>query len=64
MLREKRLENGMTQMDLAIKLKVHPVTISDWERGVNFPQPRYRRALAEVFKCNPFDLFKDMFTYA
>ena len=32
-LREVRQEKGMTQSELARRLDVHPITVSNWERG-------------------------------
>lgn len=32
-LREVRLEKGMPQSELARRLGVHPITVSNWERG-------------------------------
>jgi len=59
MLSDARKERGMTQLDLAIKLGVHPATVSEWERGLSLPQPRFRKELARIFGCHPFDLFRD-----
>jgi transcriptional regulator with XRE-family HTH domain len=36
-LKEKRLEKGMTQVDLAIKVGVSLSTIRMWEFGVTHP---------------------------
>lgn len=37
MIRRARHEAGLTQAELAEKLKVHKVTVGDWERGRFFP---------------------------
>lgn len=34
---ENRKANGMTQADLAMKLRVTDKAVSRWERGIGFP---------------------------
>ena len=36
---------GITQVELATRLKVHPSAIARWERGVSKPQPAYAERL-------------------
>ena len=38
-LKQIRLENGLSQKELAAKMKVNNYTISDWERGRTQPRP-------------------------
>lgn len=48
-LRDARLGHALTQRELAEAVGVsHAKTISDWERGINSPSPRFIRALAEA----------------
>lgn len=46
-LREGQL--GLTQVQLAQLLGVHPLTVSKWERGLLTPTP-HQQALLESFK--------------
>lgn len=36
---------GLTQVELAERLKVHPSAIQRWERGTSKPQPAYAERL-------------------
>lgn len=47
MIRRARHEAGLTQAELAEKLKVHKVTVGDWERGRFFPD-RHWGALNKI----------------
>ena len=38
-LRQIRIENGLSQKELAAKMKISNYTISDWERGRTQPRP-------------------------
>lgn len=38
-LKQIRLENDLSQKELAAKMKVNNYTISDWERGRTQPRP-------------------------
>lgn len=49
---------NMTQAQLAERLGVKNVTVSDYELGkVDFPITRFLK-IAEALECNPMDLFK------
>lgn len=43
-----RDELGLTQRELADKIKCDPVAVSRWERGVASPSLRNMRALAQL----------------
>lgn len=47
-IRELRDAHGWTQLELAIKLGVTPVTVYNWERGQHMPTAPQLRALACV----------------
>ena len=36
---------GLTQVELATRLKVHPSAVQRWERGQSKPQPAYYERL-------------------
>ena len=55
-IEDLRLREGMTQQDLANRLEVHQTAVSNWERGVNPPLPKYRRKLCEILKCTEDEL--------
>ena len=48
-IRELREERGWTQLELAIKLRVTPVTVYNWERGKYEPGATMFRRIAEAF---------------
>lgn len=57
-LKEKRESAGMSQGDVAKKLKyTSPQFISNWERGVSCPPIKVLRALAEMYKVSTDELF-------
>ena len=43
-----RQQLGLTQVELAERLKVHPSAIARWERGVSKPQPAYHERLERL----------------
>jgi len=48
-IRQLREEQGWTQLELANRLGVTPVTVYTWERGRNEPRASQLRKLAELF---------------
>ncbi len=56
MIRELREERGWTQLELAIKVGVTPVTVYNWERGRYEPKVSQFRALAKVFGVSMDDI--------
>lgn len=56
-LREKRLEAGLTQAELAEAAGLHFTTISHLESGKTDPQPRSLKLLARALDCRPADLW-------
>ena len=47
-----RLENDLTQQDVADRLGVNHMTVSGWERGTRRPSFAYADALADLFDVN------------
>ena len=47
-LREKRLELGLTQVEVAVKCEVSLVTYLTWERNVGNPNPENLAKLEKV----------------
>lgn len=58
-LRERRLEAGLAQDDLAQKVGVRVTTISRVERGVSLPSFGLARALASELNTSVDELFPD-----
>lgn len=48
-VQELRTERGWTQLELANRLGVTPVTVYNWERGRHVPSAAQVRALAREF---------------
>jgi transcriptional regulator with XRE-family HTH domain len=48
-IRELRNARGWTQLELAARLAVTPVTVYNWERGRYEPRASQLRQLAQVF---------------
>jgi transcriptional regulator with XRE-family HTH domain len=57
-LAEERKRAGLTQEQLAYRAHLHPVYISQIERGVKMPTVRSFMALARAMKALPSDLLR------
>ncbi len=57
-IKQKRQELGLTQIELANKLKYRQSTVSGWERGERTPKLHDLYRLAEVFGCRVADLIQ------
>ena len=55
-IQELRTERGWTQLELAIRLGVTPVTVYNWERGKHVPTAPQLRALAREFRVSMDDI--------
>ena len=51
-IRELRDERGWTQLELAIKLGVTPLTVHNWDRGKYEPSASKLRQIARVFEVS------------
>jgi transcriptional regulator with XRE-family HTH domain len=49
-LQELRQRRGFTQMDIANVLRVTPVTVHLWEKGVHRPHRRQVKKLCKLFQ--------------
>jgi transcriptional regulator with XRE-family HTH domain len=56
MIRRLREERGWTQLELAYRLRVTPVTIYNWERGRTEPRVSQFRQLARLFGVGMDDI--------
>jgi len=56
-LKEIRLQRGLTQTDLAEKMKVTQSVIAMWERGATLPAASKLPELADVLGCTIDALF-------
>ncbi|WP_305843259.1 LexA family transcriptional regulator [Photobacterium leiognathi] len=52
LIKEKRLSNGLTQVELAEKVGVTSVAVSKWELGLVKPKPSHCRLLGDVLGIN------------
>lgn len=57
MLTKARLAHGMTQRDLAAHIGVHPVTVSQWERGDRAPSSNNISKLAKALSIDEGSLY-------
>lgn len=55
-IRELREQRSWTQLQLAIKLGVTPVTVYNWERGKTEPKVAQFRSLSRVFGVSMDDI--------
>jgi transcriptional regulator with XRE-family HTH domain len=62
LLKIKRHALGLTQQQLADKLRVTNGTVSEWERGNNWPHPALIPKLARLFKMKPEEFARELET--
>ena len=58
-LKRIRLENNLTQKDVADFLHISPQSISKWENGEATPSIDFLPMLAQLFKCTIDEFFKE-----
>lgn len=58
MIKELRLEKGLTQAQLAREIGVSQKAIDYWERGVNEPKASYIVSLCDFFRVSADDLLE------
>lgn len=51
MIRERRMEAGLTQVELATRLSVNQTAVSQWERGTALPSGEKLPELANALGC-------------
>jgi transcriptional regulator with XRE-family HTH domain len=62
LLKVKRHALGLTQRQLAYKLRITGAAVSDWERGNSWPGPSLIPKLARIFKMKPEDFSRELET--
>jgi len=55
-IRKLREDHGLTQLEVAYRLKVTPATVSNWERGIYEPKVTQLRAMARLFGVRMDDI--------
>lgn len=55
-LKERRIQAGMTQEQVAKLVDVDQAAVSHWERGKWLPLPKYQKKLAKLFRCTVDEL--------
>jgi len=55
-IKELRSEQGLTQLEVAYRIGVTPLSVSNWERGVSAPTVVKLRAIAELFGVSSDDI--------
>ena len=58
-LAELRKRAGLTQTELAERLSISQVAISQWESGLHYPRSDKIPALADALGCTIDELFRD-----
>jgi DNA-binding XRE family transcriptional regulator len=55
-MKSRRLLAGLTQVQLAAKVGVHPITMVRWETGAINPRPDAMSRLAKALDCQIADI--------
>ncbi len=53
-VRKVRLDRGLHQKDIAAEMGVHPLTISNWEKGATGPELQFMPSIIRFLDYNPF----------
>ena len=53
-----RVKARLTQAEVAERLNVNQSAVSNWERGINPPLPKYRPQLAKLYGVTEAELMK------
>lgn len=56
-IRELRIQKGLTQEELAQRLNLTPQAISKWERGIGMPDISHILPLSDIFEVSTDILF-------
>lgn len=60
LIRELRLEKGLTQLQLGKEIGVSQKSIDYWERDISEPRVSYVIALIKYFKMNYDEFFNEL----
>lgn len=55
-IREKRMETGLTQLELATKLNIDARTISSWENNRTEPKMFQVQQMCKILDCDEYEL--------
>lgn len=58
-LKRFRIENGMSQKDLAASLNTSQAAVSAWERGKRTPTPALGKKIRDLTGCDASDLVRN-----
>jgi transcriptional regulator with XRE-family HTH domain len=61
-LRQKRLEKGLSQVEVAKKLGYSSQFIANWERGVSSPPMQALKKIVDIYNINQRDFLETMDT--
>lgn len=61
-LRQKRLERGLSQVEVAKKLGYSSQFIANWERGVSSPPMQALKKIVDIYSINQRDFLETMDT--
>lgn len=59
-LKERRVNSGLRQEDVAKKLNVGQGAVSRWESGETKPVKKHRVKLAKLYGCTVDEILKDV----
>lgn len=57
LLKEIRTLKGLTQFELSMRTRIHPIEISRIERGIVKPYPGWRRRIAAALEVPEEEIF-------
>jgi DNA-binding XRE family transcriptional regulator len=56
MIRKRRLDLGLLQREVAVRIECDTDTVTNWEKGRSTPDLKHVAKLVEFLGINPFDL--------
>jgi len=59
-IKKRRVEKGLTQVDLALLVEVSQMHISHFETGGVTPSEKHTKKIAEILGISPEDLDKEL----
>lgn len=55
-LEKYRIENGISQKELAARLDATQAAVSSWERGIRIPTPAFKKKIRDLTGCDTSEL--------